>query len=153
MTELQEIADRLSEHVRNHRSRCSMPSDGGCVGESSIMGTRDGYLRLIVSLLSFIVDADAGRLEIAEETGAYWDDRFKDAMLQLPNTDAWLVGAYLFKSESQMLKVLHKFTEWDGVTATSIDHDPAFRVGPVGSPNLDAAFAEAQLFRPQIAPH
>jgi hypothetical protein len=132
MSELDEIAERLNKHIRNDRSCCVMPSDGGHVGESSLMGTRDGYLRLIVSLLTFVADTDAGRAEIDEETGACWDDRFKQAILQLPNNDGWLVGAYLFESETEMMDALRKFTEWDGVTANSIDHDRDFRVEQKG---------------------
>lgn len=126
MSELLEIAEKLKLQIRNPRSRCLMPSSGGYVGESSLMGTRDAYLQLIVSLLEFVGDADEGRAEFDQDTQAHWDDRFKTAMLQLPNSDAWLCGAYLFKNEQDLMRTLRNFTEWDGTTSQSIDNDPDF---------------------------
>jgi hypothetical protein len=125
---IDEAIEKLEQEVKNSSARCVLPSDGGCVGESSLFGTRDAFIRLAIALLETVRDRDNGIGERDSDTGAFWDDRIKDCLLQLPNQDASIVGSYLFRTHREMMEALAKFTEWDGSTIHSIQNDPDFKV-------------------------
>jgi hypothetical protein len=102
-------AIRLIEHeVALKRARCVIV-DEGWPGESSLFGTRDGYLNLVLALLRFIADTDNGDNQVPED-GA-WDDRLKSALYQLPTHSAWLVGAHLFKSHTEFMTALSRIVD------------------------------------------
>ena len=119
-------------------ARCTIPSEGGCADESTLMGTRDAYLGLAVALLELVAGADAGTVERLPDEKAYWDDQVKYSLLQLPNTDTYIVGSYLFDSHEDHMSALRKSTEWDENTHMSIDNSPHFR-----NPNDDAEQGDA----------
>lgn len=103
-TSLEEAINAVARHVGSYHARCAIV-DEGTPDESTLMGTRDGYLNLALALLRLVADADAGRCEVAEGA-SLWDDRIKAALYQLPTHSAWLVGAYLFASHSDFMREL-----------------------------------------------
>jgi hypothetical protein len=117
-------AIRLVERqVAVHGARCVIVDDG-CPDESSLMGTRDGYLNLALALLRFIADADADGCR--EEGEPYpWDDRVKDALYQIPTLSAWIVGAYLFPSHAEFMVELSR--QVDPQVRLAVLNDPQFR--------------------------
>lgn len=106
------------------KQTCCVIVDEGFPDESSLLGTRDGYLNLILALLRFVADADKGGCrDVAADCA--WDDRLKGAMYQLPTQSAWLVGAYLFQSHAEFMKSLCKFV--DPQIDSPLLNDPQFR--------------------------
>jgi hypothetical protein len=77
MSALAEAIHLIEQDVLVKRARCVI-ADEGWPGESSLLGTRDGYLNLALALLRFVTEADAGGCRDAEE-GYAWDDRIKTA--------------------------------------------------------------------------
>ena len=122
MSDLTEAIRLIEGQVRTHRARCVI-ADEGHSDESSLLGTRDGYLNLAVTLLRFVADAEAGRCETGE--GHAWDDRVKATLYQLPRSGTWLVRAYLFGDHQEFLAALRRMVE------PELDHtllnDPQFR--------------------------
>src|SRR3954470_13011753 len=101
MSELETAISLIERQVMVRRARCVI-ADEGFPDESSLLGTRDGYLNMALALLKFIADADAGVCRKTEQ-GYSWDDRVKAALYQLPTQSAWLVGAYLFKDHAEYM--------------------------------------------------
>lgn len=99
----------IEQEVAVKRARCVI-ADEGCPDESSLLGTRDGFLNLVLALLRFVAEADAGGCQVAEESCA-WDDRLKATMYQLPTHSAWLVGASLFKSHTEFMAALSRLVD------------------------------------------
>lgn len=60
MAELVEVIRLLEREVAVERA-CCVIADDGCPDESSLLGTRDGYLNLALALLRFVADVDAGK--------------------------------------------------------------------------------------------
>ena len=105
-TALEGAIDAVARQVESPQARCVIV-DEGFPDESTLMGTRDGYLNLALAMLRFVADADAGRCEVAEG-GFPWDDRIKAALYQLPTRSAWLVGAYLFADHGEYMRELSR---------------------------------------------
>src|SRR5262245_43475711 len=106
MPVLPDAIQLIETQVAVKRARCVIVDDGGPI-ESSLFGTRDGYLNLALALLRFVADVDAGNCWSTEEC-CHWDDRIKDAMYQLPTYIAWLVGSFLFKDHAGYLARLNE---------------------------------------------
>jgi hypothetical protein len=123
MSRLQDAIRLIEQEVALKRARCVI-ADEGCPDESSLLGTRDGYLNLVLALLRFVADADTGNCQVAEE-GCAWDDRLKTALYQLPTHSAWLVGAYLFKSHTEFMADLSRLV--DPQIEYPLLNDPQFR--------------------------
>lgn len=123
MSRLQD-AIRIIEHkVAFKGARCAI-ADEGCPDESSLLGTRDGYLNLALALLQFVADAEAGYSHVEEE-GHAWDDRLKSVLYQLPTHSAWLVGAHLFKSHTEFMAALSRLV--DPQIGYPLLNDPQFQ--------------------------
>ena len=118
----------IEKEVAVKRARCVI-ADEGCPDESSLLGTRDGYLNLALALLRFVADADAGGCNEADE-GGVWDDRVKTALYQLPTHSAWPVGAYLFPDHAAFMASLSRLV--DPQIGYPLLNDPQFR-DPAGS--------------------
>jgi hypothetical protein len=99
----------LDQEVALKRARCVI-ADEGYPDESSLLGTRDGYLNLVLALLRFVAEADNGGCQDTEE-GCAWDDRLKATLYQLPTHSAWLVGASLFKSHAEFMAALSRLVD------------------------------------------
>src|SRR4051812_26510665 len=100
MTRLGNAIQLIEQEVAVKRA-CCVIADEGFPDESSLLGTRDGYLNLVLALLRFVAEADAGGCRDVVD-GCAWDDRLKEAMYQVPTRSAaWLVGAYLFKDHEE----------------------------------------------------
>jgi hypothetical protein len=113
----------IEQEVAVKQARCAI-ADDGCPDESSLLGTRDGYLNLALRLLRFVAEADAGgcREVVA---GCAWDDGLKAALYQLPTRSAWLVGAYLFRDHAEFMASLSQLV--DPQIEYPLLNDPEFR--------------------------
>ena len=127
MSVLIEAIRLIERQARTPQARCVI-ADEGAPDESSLLGTRDGYLNLALALLRFVADADAERCATGE--GHAWDDRVKSALYQLPTSGTWLVGAYLFDNHDEFMAEVVK------MVGPRLDHpllhDPQFQ-NPTGS--------------------
>jgi hypothetical protein len=77
MSDLSEAIRLIEGQVVANRARCTI-ADDGCPDESSLFGTRDGYLNLALALLKFVVAAEEGRCFIADDDHV-WEDGIKSA--------------------------------------------------------------------------
>ncbi|MES2570615.1 MAG: hypothetical protein V4710_11255 [Verrucomicrobiota bacterium] len=127
MTRIESALELIRSEIIDHQARCTLPSDGGAVDESSLMGTRDAYLGLASTLLELVAGADAGAIERLSAEHAFWHDQVKHCFIPLPNRDARIVGSYLFDSRADHMATLRKFTAWDKTTSQSLDYDPEFQ--------------------------
>ena len=123
MSGLVEAIRLIEQEVAVKGARCVI-TDEGCPDESSVLGTRDGFLNLSLALLRFIADADIGGCWVAEE-GYAWDDRVKAALYQLPTHSVWLVGAQLFKGHAEFMAELSR--DVDPQIEYPLLNDPQFQ--------------------------
>lgn len=123
MTELAKVIQFLEQQIAVKSARCVI-ADDGCANESSLLGTRDGYLKLAVAILELVQQADTGQ---GEEQGEnfVWDDRVKQVMYHLPTPSAFLVGAYLFDTHQAYMDLLSQFV--DPQIGYPLLNDPQFR--------------------------
>jgi hypothetical protein len=125
MTRLHQAIRLIEQEVAVRRARCVIADEGpGTRDESSLLGTRDGYLNLALALLGFVADAEAGGCR-GEGQDYAWDDRVKGAMYQLPTLSAWLVGAYLFRDHTELMAELSRLV--DPQIGHPLLNDPDFR--------------------------
>ena len=106
MPNLAEAIRLIEQQVAVKDARCAI-ADEGFPPESSLLGTRDGYLNFVLALLKFVAEVDAGNCRIQEE-GHAWDDCVKKTLYQLPTSSAWLVGTYLYKDHATFMAELSK---------------------------------------------
>jgi hypothetical protein len=123
MSGLVEAIRLIEQQVAVKQARCVI-ADEGCYYESSLLGTRDGYLNLALALLRFVAEVDAGGCRDVAE-GYAWDDRIKAALYQLPTHSAWLVGACLFRNHSEFMASLSQLV--DPQIEYPLLNDPQFR--------------------------
>ncbi len=123
MSQLEDAIRIIEQQVAVDRA-CCMIVDEGFADESSLMGTRDGYLNLALSLLRFVAEADVGGCR-NEEDDCAWDDRVTQVMYDLPNWGTWIVGAYLFRNH---LEFMTKLRQWvDPQIGYPLTNDPQFQ--------------------------
>lgn len=121
MTKLEEVFQLLTGEIADREARCTIVDEGQC-SESSLMATRDGYLRLAEALIKFLIECDAGGHQ--ERDGYRWDDAIKETMFQLPTESAWIVGMYLFNNRRELISAIAKVV--DPQVAFPIENDPQF---------------------------
>lgn len=93
MPDLTEAIHLIEKQVAVIKARCVI-ADEGFPDESSMFGTRDGYLNLALALLRFVATSDAGGYSVKEggqwDSGGQWDDGVKATLYQLPTRSATL---------------------------------------------------------------
>lgn len=82
--------------------------------ESILLGTRDGYLNVISTLLEQIIENKKS------------DTKITSKMLQLPTDDAWIVSTELYETKWEMINRLKQFYSYDQKIIQSIENDPSF---------------------------
>ena len=112
----------ISDSIRHPEACCALV-DEGYPDETSIMGTRDGYLNLAYRLLEFVHEAESGNTEIEE--GVPWHDGIKQALFQLPDCSTWIVGCYLHPDHTSLLRHI-EFILGDRLHHP-LSNDPDFR--------------------------
>ena len=107
MNTLPEIIKAVGAIVEKPNARCVILSSDGLF-ESSLMGTKDGYLNFALALLQFVADGsqptEPTEIERLNDEPAYWSDNFKNALNQLPGGHAYIVGSYLFDDHQSFLR-------------------------------------------------
>lgn len=136
MLGIAEAIQLIEQQVAVKRARCVIVHEGD-PDESSLLGTRDGYLNVALALLRFVADMDTGGCWVTEE-GYFWDDRIKAALHQLPTHGAWLVGAYLLRDHAEFMAALSRFV--DPQTGHPLLNDLEFQ-DPGGSGDGDGSGA------------
>ena len=116
-----EEALRLVElEIKKHTAVCVICNEG-FPDESTLLGTRDGYLNMIRSLLILVAEFDKSRRDDC------WDDRIKNNMLQLPRSDdTWLVGTGIVNDHAALLVKVKALCGNDPDVIQALEHDPAF---------------------------
>jgi hypothetical protein len=103
MSGLTEAIRLIESQVAIRKARCVI-ADEGFPDESSLLGTRDGYLNMVLALLTFVAESDAA--------GSDWDEGIKDTLYQLPTRNGtFIVGAYLFKSHGDFMASLSSMVD------------------------------------------
>lgn len=96
------------------------------------MGTRDGYLNLVIALLETLDSptiADlSSNFEMQPENRAYWNDAIKDALHDLPTfmKDTFIVGCYVFDNHEALLKALESHVNRLNKMNAGLRNDPDF---------------------------
>ena len=131
MNSLLEITKAVREIAEKPNARCVILSSDG-VFESSLMGTRDGYLNLALALLQIVAAGDGQSTEPTEidrlnDEHAYWSDNLKNALNQLPGSHAYIVGSYLFDDHQSFLAALEKEVDPTLRNGAKLRNDPAFK--------------------------
>ena len=124
MMELHDIHDALLGHINGDDGCCVLPSSNGYVGESTLLCTEDGGLKLAAALIKMVIK-NRKCIDASEDR---WSDSIKDVFLQLPNDDAWIVGSYVFKTKKEMLSTLIDILEYDQDAVKGIASDPEFQI-------------------------
>ena len=102
----------------------SLAIHGNHPDESTISGTREGFLELAKAMLCLVAEFDdAGK-------DAHWDDQIKHCLLSMPTWDLALVGAEVFDSHSRFIEGLKEAFAHEPHVIASLDNDPDF-----GDPN------------------
>ena len=140
-TPLEGTIREIEALVESPHARCVIV-DEGFSDESTLMGTRDGYLNLALCLLRFVADVEANRCDTEE--GHPWDDRIKAALYQRPIRNAWIVGAHLFGSHAEYMAELSRLV--DPRLEHPLLNDPSF-----AEPTGGETAGPADLAQPRAA--
>ena len=122
MSRLTEAIRLIDDEIVVKKARCVI-ADEGNPDESTLLGTRDGYLNLAIAVLRFVAAVDAGGCRDINPAYA-WDDRIKAAMYQLPTHAACIVGTCLFQNHAEFLAGLRQFV--DSQIGLPLLNDPQF---------------------------
>jgi hypothetical protein len=133
MEDLVAAISLIEQQVTTKQARCVIV-DEGFPDESSLYGTRDGYLNLTLALLRFLAESDAGNSEV-EDDGQVWGNQVTRVLYKLPTRSAaWLVGTHLFKSHDDFVAALSAIV--DPQIGAPLLNDPQFR-NPVSAPEIE----------------
>jgi hypothetical protein len=105
---------------------CCAIVDEGFPPESSLFGTRDGYLNLAICILRFVSKSDSNDASVSgvdAECKAF-DDDIKSVMYSLPIRSAWIVGTHLFDCHTNFVSRLSEYV--DPQTEFPLLNDPQF---------------------------
>lgn len=124
-TQLDAAIELLALEVVASAAKCVIV-DEGFPSESSLFGTRDGYINLAISLLRFVSKADVDDPSVSGiDAGckAFGDD-IKRVMYQLPTDSAWIVGLHMFDSHRALVSGLSRIV--DSQITHPLLNDPQF---------------------------
>jgi hypothetical protein len=133
MHTLPEIIEALKQFGPNPKARCAIDSSDGFF-ESSLMGTKDGYLNAAIALLQIVAASEAQPDEtvvierIADEH-AVWSDNLHKAFHELPGNHPFIVGCYLFDNYESYLASLERAVNPSLADGAMLRNDPEFREG------------------------
>jgi hypothetical protein len=132
MDTLPEILEALQEMVQKPKACCAILSTGGFFDESSLMGTKDGYLNLAIALLQMVAacekqTAEPTEIDRLEDQRAYWSDALKQVHHQLPGNHTYIVGCYLFDDHQAFLAALQKEVDPTLDGGAKLRNDPSFK--------------------------
>ncbi len=121
MNRIDEAISLIEAEITKRGASCIIYSDTG-PDESTMGGTRDGYLNVIRILLKLIADFDdRGHSEL-------WDDQIKRNMLGLPSfNETWVVGTQVFRDHSALIESLKEAYSNQPMIIQSIENDPDFK--------------------------
>jgi hypothetical protein len=131
MNTLPEIIQALQKLIQKPRACCAILSSD-CLDESSLMGTKQGYLNLALALLQ-IVNTSEGQSDPPLETerlsakNALWSDNLKKSLHQLPGNHPFIVGCYLFDNHRSFLAALEEVVNPSLPQGVKLSNDPAFK--------------------------
>lgn len=113
-TPIEALVLSLDQEIRFPSARVALVSDKGARDESSIVGTRDGYLCLARSLLQFVLAADEGladqtargvHMEALNGNQDVWSDVIAQRFYVLPSFhETAIVGTYLCKDHKAVIE-------------------------------------------------
>ena len=131
MNRLPDIIKGLQDIVRKPSACCAVLSSD-CLDESSLMGTRDGYLNVAIALLQIVEACEAQvsqqlLVDRLEEKHASWSDNLKKAFHQLPGNHPFIVGCYLFDDHKSFLAALEEAVDPTLPHGVKLVNDPAFK--------------------------
>jgi hypothetical protein len=129
-TDLLDAIRLIERQVAVPGARFAIANEGSA-DESSLMGTRDGLLNLVLAVLRLTEAADEKQRWDADGRFA-WDGGVNLAMHQIPSLHGvWLVGAYLFRDHATFMEELRQWVE--PKVADSLLADPAFVEPPAAA--------------------
>jgi len=120
MNRIKQAISLIESEIEKRKASCAIYTDTQ-PPESTIGGTRDGYLNLIRSLLQLVADSDAS------DRTVHWGDQIKSNMLMLPSDDTFLVGAEVFREHSELIARLRQMYKDDPDIVRSLENDPDFK--------------------------
>ena len=122
---LQQVLNLLDSEISRPGSRVAIVSHNGAADESSLLATRDGYLRLARTLVAFVQAAAGGESERDPETGAWWSDAVSSVFHSLTaSSECDLVGAHLCAEHCDLMVAMRRFLA-DG-SCHGLENDPDF---------------------------
>lgn len=105
---------------------CCAIVDEGFPPESSLFGTRDGYINLAICILRFVSKSDSNDASVsgvhADCTAC--DDNIKRVMYSLPTNSAWIVGTHMFDCHATFMSRLSEHV--DPQSEFPLLNDPQF---------------------------
>lgn len=120
-----EIILRLDEAIRTPDAKVALISEH--VDETSMLATREGYLRLARDLVALVQAADEGTIDegrIGKDKHGQWDDDVKYAFYHFACFDqTGIIGAYILPNHSSLLAAMARFF---GPRWATWMHDPQF---------------------------
>lgn len=115
--ELSEISLALEAHIKAPTARVALLSDNGAVDESTLLATRDGYLRLAVAIVRVVIESEQPSFE-----GSLWTAAINDAFHSFPTFhEVAIVGSELYDTHQALLAALD---------ARLADRVPAWKLDP-----------------------
>jgi hypothetical protein len=115
---LEQVTTLLTGEIELPDSRIAIVSDRGFSAESSMLGTRDGFLHMALEIISFVARSDKawqdGTVNNEEhdefEDLSFWADTVRRALYEFPSiAECTVVGAYLVKDHEALLDLMRKF--------------------------------------------
>ena len=124
-TQIDSVISVLESEVAVPAARCAIV-DEGFPPESSLFGTRDGYINLAICILRFVSRSDSNDASVSgvEADCKAFDNDIKRVMYDLPTNSASIVGTHMFNCHSTFMSRLSEYVS--PKTEFPLLNDPQF---------------------------
>jgi hypothetical protein len=129
-SQLSNVLETLYKITERPRAACAIVSPDG-TEECQLMGTKDGFLNLAISLLEIVRDSLSqgnaeGVAETIPEESAVWSQHISKAIHDIPGRQPFVTGAILFQNHEAFVSSLEVLVQNLNPAAVSLRNDPQF---------------------------
>jgi len=97
MNHIEQAIALVEKEIKNTNASCVIYSDNG-PDESTLGGTRDGFLSVVNVLLKLVSEFDS------TNKNEHWDDQIKNNMLTIPSLhEPYIIGTEIFKEHTRLV--------------------------------------------------
>ena len=121
---LNDIINKLDAYISSESDACVIAGVGGHTDESIIIGTESAYLKLVRTLLNFVLSNLNENMKSQHSVVSC--DEIQTTFYNAANWDCFINAAYLATDREHVLSLLKDVASWTDDLVDNTSNDPDF---------------------------